>query len=48
MRKAVAVDKSPVGVLAAPSEITGLPRDTSEVHEISKAEFEASHSQYHG
>jgi hypothetical protein len=48
MRKAVAVNQSPIGVLAAASEITGLPRDASEVHEISKAEFEASHSQYHG
>jgi hypothetical protein len=39
--KAVAVNQSPVAVLAAASEITGLPRDTFEVHEISKAEFEA-------
>ncbi len=38
--KAVAVSYSPVGVLADASEITGLPRDTFEVHEISKAEFE--------
>ena len=29
-----------VAVLAAASEITGLPRDNFEVHEISKAEFE--------
>ena len=38
--KAVAVNQSPVAVLAAASEITGLPRDNFEVHEISKAEFE--------
>jgi hypothetical protein len=38
--KAVAVSYSPVGVLADASEITGLPRDNFEVHEISKAEFE--------
>jgi hypothetical protein len=38
--KAVAVSYSPVGVLADASEVTGLPRDTFEVHEISKAEFE--------
>jgi len=48
MRKAVAVNQSLVAVLAAASEITGLPRDTFEVHEISQAEFEALHSQYHG
>jgi hypothetical protein len=30
----------------AASEITGLPRDTFEVHEISKAEFEPLHSQW--
>ena len=38
--KAVAVSYSPVGVLADASEITGLPRDHFEVHEISKAEFQ--------
>jgi hypothetical protein len=38
--KAVAVSYSPVGVLADASEVTGLPRDNFEVHEISKAEFE--------
>jgi len=38
--KAVAVSYSPVGVLADASEITGLPRDHFEVHEISKVEFE--------
>ena len=38
--KAVAVSYSPVGVLADASEITGLPRDNFEVHEISKTEFE--------
>jgi len=38
--KAVAVNQSPVAALAAASEITGLPRDNFEVHEISKAEFE--------
>ncbi|HEY4814793.1 MAG TPA: hypothetical protein VIH58_08960 [Chthoniobacterales bacterium] len=37
--KAVAVNESPVAVLAAASEITGLPRDNFEVHEVSKAEF---------
>jgi hypothetical protein len=38
--KAVAVSQSPVGVLADASEVSGLPRDNFEVHEISKAEFE--------
>jgi hypothetical protein len=38
--KAVAVGYSAVRVLADASEITGLPRDNFEVHEISKAEFE--------
>ena len=42
---AVAVSYSPVGVLADASEITGLPRDHFEVYEISKAEFDALHSQ---
>jgi hypothetical protein len=36
--KAVTVNQSPVMALAAASEITGLPRDNVEVHEISKAE----------
>jgi hypothetical protein len=31
----VTVDQSPVAALANPSEITGLPRDNFEVHEIS-------------
>jgi hypothetical protein len=39
--KAVAVNQSPVAVLADASEVTGLPRDRLEVHEISKAEFDA-------
>ena len=43
--KAVAVSYSPVGVLADASEITGLPRDHFEVHEISKAEFEGLRSE---
>jgi hypothetical protein len=38
--KAVAVNQSPVAVLAAASDITSLPRDNFEVLEISKAEFE--------
>ena len=38
--KAVTVDQSPVAALARASEITGLPRDNFQVHEISKAEFE--------
>jgi hypothetical protein len=42
--KALAVNQSPVAALAAASEITGLPRDNFEVHEISKAEFEGLHS----
>jgi hypothetical protein len=37
--KPVAVSYSPVGVLADASEVTGLPRDNFEVHEISKAQF---------
>ena len=43
--KAVAVSDSPVRVLADASEITSLPRDNFEVHEISKAEFEGLHRQ---
>ena len=42
---AVAVNQSSVAALAAASEMTGLPRDNFEVHQISKAEFEALHSQ---
>jgi hypothetical protein len=42
--KAVAVSYSSVGVLADASEVTGLPRDHFEVHQISKAEFEDLHS----
>jgi hypothetical protein len=42
--KSVTVNQSPVAALAAASEITGLPRDNFEVHEISKAEFEDLHS----
>jgi hypothetical protein len=38
--KAVAVSYSAPGVLADASEVTGLPRDHFEVHEISKAGFE--------
>jgi hypothetical protein len=37
--KAVTVDQSAIRALADASEITGLPRDNFEVHEISKAEF---------
>jgi hypothetical protein len=44
--KAVAVNESPVAVLAAAREITGLPRDNFEIHEISKAEFEALYSEF--
>jgi hypothetical protein len=38
--KAVTVNESPVAALAYASEITGLPRDNFEIHEITKAEFE--------
>jgi hypothetical protein len=38
--KPVAVSYSPSGVLADAIEITGLPRDNFEVHEISKEEYE--------
>ena len=41
--KAVAVNQSPVAALAAASEVTGLPRNNFEVHEISKEEFEGLH-----
>jgi hypothetical protein len=43
--KAVAIGESPVRVLADASEITGLPRDNFEIHEISKAEFETFRSE---
>jgi hypothetical protein len=39
--KSVAVNQSPVAVLATASEITGLPRDNFEVLEIAKTEFDA-------
>jgi hypothetical protein len=38
--KPVTVNSSAVRAPADASEITGLPRDNFEVHEISKAEFE--------
>jgi hypothetical protein len=38
--KAVTVNQSPVAALANASDITGLPRDNFEIHEISKDEFE--------
>jgi hypothetical protein len=38
--KPIAVSYSSVRVLADASEITGLPRDTFEVWEISKSEYE--------
>jgi hypothetical protein len=38
--KAVTVNESAVRVLADASEITGLPRDNFDVHEITKGEFE--------
>jgi hypothetical protein len=38
--RAVTLNQSPVAALANASEITGLPRDNFEVHEISKEEFE--------
>jgi hypothetical protein len=37
--KAVTVNQSAVRALADASEITGLPRDNFEVHELSKAEL---------
>jgi hypothetical protein len=39
--KAVAVSTSAVRAIADASEVTGLPRDSFEVHEISKAELKA-------
>ena len=41
---AVTVNQSPVAALANASDITGLPRDKFEVHEISKDEFESLRS----
>jgi len=38
--KAVTVNQSPVAALANASDVTGLPRDNFEIHEISKDEFE--------
>jgi hypothetical protein len=38
--KAVTVNQSPVAALANASDITGLPRDNFEIHEISKDEFD--------
>ena len=38
--KAVTVGQSAVRALADASEITGLPRDNFEVHEISREEYE--------
>ena len=45
--KAVTVDPTPVAALAKASEITGLPRDNFEVHEISKEEFDRLRSLTH-
>ena len=45
--KAVTVDPTPVVALAKASEITGLPRDNFEVHEISKEEFDRLRSLTH-
>jgi hypothetical protein len=42
--KAVAVGESPMGVQADASEITGLPRNNFEIHEISKVELEGFRS----
>jgi len=42
--KAVTVNQRAVRVLADASEITGLPRDNFEIHEISKEEFEGLRS----
>jgi hypothetical protein len=39
--KAISVHESAVRAIADASEITGLPRDMFEVHEISKEEFKA-------
>jgi len=43
--KAVTIGESAVRVLADASEITGLPRDSFEVHEISKAEHDTFRSE---
>ncbi|HYZ74441.1 MAG TPA: hypothetical protein VE641_15295 [Chthoniobacterales bacterium] len=43
--KPVTVNQSPVAALADASDITGLPRDNFEIHEISKDEFEKLRSQ---
>jgi hypothetical protein len=43
--KAVTVNQSAVHALADASEITGLPRDNFEVHEISTEEFESTQAQ---
>jgi len=37
--KAVTVNQSPVAAFANASDITGLPRDNFEIHEISKGSF---------
>jgi hypothetical protein len=37
--KAVTVNESPMRAITDASEITGLPRDNFEIHEISKDEF---------
>jgi hypothetical protein len=42
--KAVTVSESAVRAIANASDITGLPRDMFDVHQISKAEFEALRS----
>jgi hypothetical protein len=39
--KAVTVGENAVRVLADASEITGLPRDCFEIHEVTREEFEA-------
>src|SRR5260370_42627372 len=46
--KAIAIGESPVRLLADASEITGLPRDNFESHEISTEEFEAFRSRRNG
>ena len=43
--KPVTVNQSPVAALADASDITGLPRDNFEIHEISKDEFDKLRSQ---
>jgi hypothetical protein len=39
-KKPVTVSTSSIRAIADASEITGLPRDNFEIHEISKEEFE--------